>query len=497
MSMEKEIIDKIRSGKIRSQRQLDLEKTRLAKKYYTNRIIKNAEIAEFLDKKDRDYSRIQKFLKIKPVRTISGVANIAVMWISSDTCPGKCIYCPKGKNTPQSYTGTEPATLRAIRMNYDPYRQVENRLRQLRIIGHPTDKCELIIMGGTFMMMPHDFRKLFIKGCLEAMNGKESDSLEEAIKRNEKAKTRCIGLTIETRSDYCDPEEILELGATRVEIGLQSTDDAILNKINRGHGTAENIAAIKRCRQAGLKICLHWMPGLTGLEKLNMKKELAMFREIFNNPGYRPDELKIYPVLVIKGTKLYAMWKKGKYKEMSLEQTAGLLKEMKKIIPEYVRVKRVMRDISQKEVAAGPGVTNLRQLIEKGHDCRCIRCREVKDKMPKNLKLKKIEYEAAGGKEIFLSFESRSNIAAFLRLRIDGDACAKVRELHVYGPMAELGKKRGMQHSGLGKKLLKEAEKVARKSGKKYMQITSGIGAREYYRKLGYRLDGFYMRKAF
>lgn len=493
MTLEKAsriIIEKIKSGKIKTAKDLDREKTIMAKKYLLGKIIKNADIAQFLGKKD---NKIRKFLKIKPVRTISGVANIAVMWLSEKSCPGKCIYCPKGENTPQSYTGTEPATLRAIRMSYDPYKQTENRLKQLRTIGHPTDKCELIIMGGTFMAMPLEFRKNFVKRCLDVMNSKKSKTLEEAMKVNEKAKTRCIGLTIETRADYCEPEELLELGATRVEIGLQSTDDEILKKINRGHGTKENIEAIKKCREAGLKVCLHWMPGLTGLKRLDMKKEIKMFMELFKSPDYMPDELKIYPVLVIKNTKLYELWKSGKFEPLTLEQMTKLLVELKKNIPEYVRVKRIMRDISEKEVVAGPGVTNLRQLTNA--KCRCIRCREIKDEKISKPKLRKLEYHASGGKEIFLSFECRDKIAAFLRLRIDGDEHAKVRELHVYGPMAEIGKKGGVQHSGLGKKLLAEAEKISKKNSKKSIAVTSGIGARQYYKNLGYKLYGFYMNK--
>ena len=502
--MYQELIKKIKSGKIKTSQQLENEKIAFAKNHMLLKIPKNAEIiAECNDKK------IIKFLQMKPTRTQSGVANIAVMWMpakagikkdelrsSYASCPGKCIYCPQKDNVPKSYTGTEPTTMRAIRNKFDPYEQIKNRLKQLKATGHPTDKCELIIMGGTFLSTPKEFQDNFVKRCLDAFNEKASRGLSKAQKLNEKAKHRCVGLTIETRADYCKKEHIeqmLKLGCTRVEIGLQSTDDKILKKIRRGHGTKENIEAIKLLKEAGLKVCAHFMPGLTGLNKLDIKKELLLFKELFKNPDYRPDELKIYPCLVIKGTELYELWKKKKYQPLNKEQMVLLLKKIKKAVPRYVRIKRIMRDISEKEVVAGPGITNLRQLA--AAQCNCIRCREVKNKIPEKVTMQKIVYTASGGKEIFLSYEDRKNdlLLGFLRLRIDNDA--KVRELHVYGPSAEIGKKGKIQHKGYGKKLLKESEKIAKKEGKKEIYVTSGIGVREYYRKLGYMQKGFYMVK--
>ncbi|MEM7819353.1 MAG: tRNA uridine(34) 5-carboxymethylaminomethyl modification radical SAM/GNAT enzyme Elp3 [Candidatus Aenigmatarchaeota archaeon] len=508
-----ELIEKIKNKEIRNQKELEKEKIIIAKKYNIDRVIKNADLIAFLEKKDKNYKNLKKFLKTKPVRTASGVANIAVMWIDKNntTCPGQCIYCPQGKYSPKSYTGTEPATMRAIQTNYDPYMQVKTRLRQLEIIGHPTDKCELIIMGGTFISTSKKFQENFIKNCLDAMNGCKSKNLKEAQKRNEKARHRCIGLTIETRADYCKKEHIeqmLKLGCTRVELGVQTTSDKILEKINRGYSTKENIEAIRLLKKAGLKVCVHWMPGLTGLfGKINKRKEIEMFKELFENKDFRPDELKIYPTLVIPGTKLYELWKNNEYKPLTINQTINLLIEMKKIVPKYVRIKRVMRDISHKEVVAGPNATNLRQLIhmkmkESRIKCNCIRCREVglQNKKPINVKLKKFEYEASNGKEIFLSFEDNKNnlLLAFLRLRIDDDNFAKVRELHVYGPMIPIGKRErtAIQHKGYGKKLLKNAEKIAKEYKKDGVQITSGIGARDYYRKFGYKLKEFYMIKS-
>jgi elongator complex protein 3 len=516
----RELIEKIRKGEIRSQQGLEREKTKIAGKYNVDGVIKNADLIAYLDKKDKNYKKLVKFLKTKPVRTASGVANIAVMWMPNKnnmlSCPGKCIYCPKGrvKNAkgvilpaPQSYTGTEPATMRAMRAGYDPFVQVKTRLRQLQIIGHPTDKCELIIMGGTFLSAKKAFQKNFIKNCLDAMNESRSKTLDKAQKKNEKAGHRCIGLTIETRADYCKKEHIeqmLKLGCTRVELGVQTMDDELLRKIERGHLSADNIEAIKLLKQAGLKVCVHWMPGLTGLYgKIDFDKELRMFKELFENPEYRPDELKIYPTLVIPGTKLYDLWKNKKYEPLTTEQAIDLLIGMKRIVPRYVRIKRIMRDISHKEVAAGSNITNIRQkthekMKEQNIKCNCIRCREIQSKKPEKVTFNKIEYEASGGKEFFLSFEDNKNnlLLAFLRLRIDDSKVAKVRELHVYGPMIPIGSKsKHTQHKGYGKKLLKEAEKIAKVYGKAQIQVTSGIGARDYYRKLGYRLKGFYMVK--
>jgi len=503
-----EIIKSIKNGKIRTQENLEIKKIAIAKKFSLNKIPKNAEIFKFVNKSDEDYEKLKKLLQIKPIRTLSGVANIAVMWIGKNgfSCPGSCIYCPRGNNAPQSYTGTEPATMRAQRNEFDGYEQVKNRLWQLHIIGHPTDKCELIVMGGTFPALPFKEQKKFIKGCLDAMNGIRSKTLEEAQKLNEKAKNRCVGLTIETRPDYCGKKEIvnmLKLGCTRVEIGVQTFDKKILKTIRRGHGIEEVKNAIRLLRDYGLKVCIHLMPGLTGLYgKIDIERELENFKEMLRNPDYRPDELKIYPTLVIPNTKLYELWRNGKYTPLTVKQTRNLLIKIKRLIPKYIRIKRVMRDISTHEVVAGPGITNLRQLtIEKmkemGIRCHCIRCREIRNEEVKKPELKKIEYEASGAKEIFLSFEDNDKLIGFLRLRLNPALKrALVRELHVYGPLIEIGKKsNGVQHKSYGKLLLKEAEKIAKRRGFKEIQVTSGIGVREYYRKLGYRKQGFYMVK--
>jgi elongator complex protein 3 len=298
---------------------------------------------------------------------------------------------------------------------------------------------------------------------------------------------------------------MLRLGATRVEVGVQTTDEKLLNLTKRGHGTYENKKAFRKLREAGFKITAHWMPGLTGMYgKVDIKKEVENFEELFKNPDYRPDELKIYPTLVIQGTELYDMWKLGKYDPLTFDQTIELMIEMKKHVPKYVRIKRIMRDISEHEAEAGARTTNLRQLLhEKMNDkkiyCNCIRCREVghKSGKPGEIELKTEEYKAGGGMEFFISFESENNmLIGFVRLRIDDSDSAKVRELHVYGKMIPLDEKSdAYQHTGYGKKLLQKAEEVAKSFSKPFVQVTSGVGVRDYYRKLGYVLKGPYMVK--
>ncbi len=516
----RELIRKIDSGKIKTGQQLELAKTGIAREFYLNRIIKNAELILYAERHGHALASLKRLLRTKPTRTLSGVANVAVMWLGDGgfSCPFSCVYCPKKSRSPKSYIGVEPTTLRALRNGFDPHLQVLNRLRQFHALGHETDKCELIVMGGTFLAWQRERCTDFVKRCYDALNGRESKSIEEAHGLNETAANRCVGLTIETRGDCCTRQQIdymLSLGTTRVEIGVQTTDDNLLKLARRGHDATANTEAFSRLRDAGLKVTAHWMPGLTGLEKLDMKKEIASFKELFDNPLYRPDELKIYPVLVIPGTKLHEMWKKGEYEAMDFNQTLDLLIELKKIVPKYVRIKRISRDISEHEIAAGPGTTNLRQIAagsmhRLGIKCNCIRCREIgsREGNKENAKLRQLEYDASGGKEIFLSFEDGDSLIAFLRLRIDGSDAAKVRELHVYGEMAPIGanaernkmaidlRSRGMwQHSGFGKRLMKEAERIAVDRGKTKMQVTSGVGAREYYRKLGYALRGHYMQK--
>src|SRR3989344_159785 len=463
METARMLLDKIRSGQIITQDQLELEKIKIAA---GQPLIKNSDIAALLKPEDVDYKHLRNFLKIKNIRTASGVANIAVMWLNQKheySCPFSCVYCPQGAIrdadggvqliAPKSYTGVEPTTLRAIRNGFDPFLQVSNRTNQLNLIGHPTDKCELIIMGGTFMATPLAFQDEFVKRCLDAFNGVNSETLGEAQLKNETAANRCIGLTIETRADYCSQHQIdqmLQLGCTRVEIGVQSTDEQLLMDTKRGHGVDANIDAIRLLKENGIKVCVHWMPGLTGLYgNIDEEKEIEMFRQLFSNPNYRPDEIKIYPTLVIPGTELHEMWKSGAYTPLSNDQMIKLLIEFKKIVPSFVRIKRVMRDISEHKPEAGAKTTNLRQLAniqmkKEGILCRCIRCREIG---------------------------------------------------HVSGSMVPISERGGWQHKGLGKHLMEKAEQIAREHNKTNISVTSGIGVRMYYRMLGYILEGPYMVK--
>lgn len=519
-----ELLEKIRKKEIRNQKQLELAKSAFAKKYALPKIPKNAEILNMLS--EAEYKEFSQFLSTKPVRTSSGVANIAVMWLPTnpkDSCPANCIYCPQGfvekivdgkiirTFVPKSYTGTEPTTMRAIRNGFDARKQIENRLHHFHILGQPSDKCELIVMGGTFTARPFSEQEIFIKNCFDAFNSFVSVDLVSAQIANETAKNRVVGLTIETRSDFCSErhiDEMLRLGCTRVEIGIQSTSDKILNLINRGHDARANIAAIERLKRAGLKFTAHWMPGLTGLYCLDIDEEVRLFKELFT-PAYQPDEIKIYPVLVIEGTRLHRLWEKGSFKPLDSTEMLALLKTLKKCVPDHVRIKRIMRDISENEVSAGPSTTNLRQLLQEKNIyeynsnkkntsvCKCIRCREagLSDKEPENVELLVRSYEASNGIEHFISFEDTAQqlLLGFCRLRLDSDKIGKVRELHVYGKMARLGEKGDIQHRSLGKQLLEKAEALAKHAGCIRMQVTSGVGVRDYYRKLGYTLSENYM----
>jgi len=427
---------------------------------------------------------------------------------SPNECPhGTCVYCPKNPEVPQSYADNEPAVMRGMELDFHPRKQVETRLNQLRIIGHPTDKVELIIMGGTFTARDPKYQKSFVKGCFEGLNGKKSDSLEEAKKENEKTKHRCVGLTVETRPDYIGVEEInriLEYGATRVELGVQNPDNNIYREMRRGHTVEDVKKSTRLLKDSGFKICYHMMPGLPGS---NPKKDMEMMEEIFDDPDFRPDMLKIYPTLVCKNSELEKMWKRGEYKPYSNEELVELLCKVKKELPGYVRIMRLQRDVPRQEIVAGCKNSNLRQIVQKemadrGWKCGCVRCREAgHSEKSGDFKFRKTSYEASGGKEFFLSYENGS-LAGLLRLRFPREPfrpelkeAAIIRELHVYGAEARLGEKGQVQHEGFGTRLLEKAEAIGRENGIKRMAIISGVGVREYYRKFGYRLEGSYMCK--
>jgi len=451
---------------------------------------------------------LEDLLRTKPARTASGVAVVTVM-TAPHACPhGVCVYCPGGPRfgTPQSYTGTEPAAVRAAQHHYDPFRQTVARLEALRQIGHRTDKVDLIVIGGTFTSMEAGYQEWFVKGCLDAMNGSVSSSLEEAQARNETAPSRCVGLTVETKPDCflgSEVEEALRLGTTRVELGIQSTHDEVLRLVHRGHGDAESRAATKRAKDAGLKLGYHMMPGLPGSD---LDRDLQSFRAIFDDPEYRPDFLKIYPTLVLPGTALHGLWRRGQYRPLTTEEAIELVARAKAIVPRWCRIQRVQREIGASQIHAGPQRGDLRDLARerlrsRGLRCRCVRCREVGfreiEVRPDALALLREDYEASGGHEVFLSLEDPDSdvLVAYVRLRIDGWG-GTVRELKVVGRLVPIHEAPGgrWQHRGLGRGLLLEAERVAREDFRvRRMRITSGVGVRGYYRRMGYRLEPPYM----
>ena len=437
----------------------------------------------------------------KPTRTISGVAPLAVMLPPRECKHGACIYCPT-LNAPQSYTPESPAVLRAAKLNYDAGKQVTTRLEGFESMGHPTDKIELIIMGGTFLQYPRRFQFQFVKECYDALNGKKSRGLDEAKRINETSKHRCVALCIETRPDWCSQsqiEDMLEFGATRVELGVQIVDDKIYKKVNRGHTVKDVADATKRLKEAGFKIGYHLMPGLPGS---NLKKDLRMFKKIFSSAKFKPDQIKIYPCQVLKGSALEKWYYEGRYKPYNKEEVAKLIIEMLKVVPRYCRAMRIMREIPPAFLVAGILNIDLRKDIEeeirkRGLKIKEIRFREIgfalrdKREIKVGTKIKKTEYKASGGKEIFLEAVNEDDLLfGLLRLRLDKKDSAMVREVHVYGPALELGEQGKIsQHKGLGKELMAMAESLAKKNKKKKIQVISGVGVREYYKSLGYSLD--------
>ncbi len=523
--LSRTIIEEIESGEIESKDEIESRKKQLCKETDFEGMPKNSDIIRFLEEDEKE---ALKLLKTKPMRTISGIANIAIM-ARPAPCGGGCIYCPKGENAPQSYTGKEPATRRAIRNQYDPFDQVHDRLGQYEKNGHSIDKSKLIVMGGTFPFQDPDYQREFM---LEAFNGfntyhdaKESatgelekaDDLGAAKEINETSDVRCVGVTFETRPDICETDHIdriLEFGGTRVEMGVQTVFEETHERTNRGHGMGRVIEATRRLKNAGFKVCYHLMLGLPGE---GYEEDIQKFRKVFSEEEYQPDEIKIYPCEVIQGTELYRRYEEGDFEPITDEEAKERLKELQKeVIPPHVRIKRVMRDIPSTEVDAGPQLTNMRQMalqeLEKeGERCRCIRCREVghvRQKHglePENPEFLERVYNASGGKEFFVSYEDAGNdvILGFLRLRapeesfrpeINSDSLI-VRQLKVLGSSTSLGEEGEVQHRGLGKELMAWAEEKAHELGRDKVVVISGIGAREYYRKLGYEKEGPYMVK--
>jgi len=507
--MREEAIDFIIKAILAGSSNLEQLKRQAARKYRLDSMIKKPEIlARF--PKDQLTPEIKELLLKKPTKTLSGVTPVAVMIKPQNSCNHSCIYCPFTGKAAKSYTGLEPAAMRSIQHDFDPFSQVSDRIAQYIAAGHSADKCEVIVMGGTFLEMDEDYKYQFIKGVYEGLNGKKSETLDQAISDNEKSAHRSIGLTIETRPDACPVDEILSFGATRVELGIQHPDDKIYKNINRGHSVVDAISSTANLKNSALKVLYHIMPGLPGS---NPEKDIEMVKQLFENPDFRPDMLKIYPTLVLENTELFRMMESGEYSPYSAEEAADVISEFYRYIPKYVRVMRIQRDIPANKIESGVQKSNLREMVEsklreKGIVPNEIRYREVGLNTGSNANLdgfilERFDYDASGSKEIFLSFEKDGLIAAFIRLRLPDESMrpeidnttALIRELHVYGTSVPISSPGQVQHQGFGIRLLQEAEKIAKDYGRKKMIIISGVGVREYYAKHGYSRLGPYMSK--
>lgn len=455
-------------------------------------------------------------IRRRPTRTLSGVAIVAVMTAPA-ACPhGRCTYCPGGptRRTPQSYTGEEPSALRGAQFGYDARAITEHRLASLAAIGHPTSKVEVIVMGGTFPSRPPEYQAEVFRGVFEGLNGAPSASLSDAQRANETAARRCVSLTVETRPDWCDARVLpglLDAGVTRVEIGVECLHEEVLARTGRAHGVEDVASATREARDRGLKVCYHLMLGLPGMDPA---KDLADFRRVLEDPAFRPDMVKIYPTLVVPGTPLYEDWKAGRYEPYDAETAAELLAEAKALVPPWLRIQRIQRDIPARLIAAGVRAGNLRELAWRrlestGRRCRCLRCREIgRGATPsvEDLRPSEVRYEAAGGEEWFLSVDdpATDTIAAFLRLRIPSDRTVGglpapvIRELKVLGPELPVGDAAAAgtyQHRGLGRELLARAEARTAEAGYQQLYVMSAVGTREYYRRRGFEPAGAHMVK--
>jgi elongator complex protein 3 len=532
------IIETAIAENIQTKKDMEKLKNRICRQNGTKGFMSNSKILEYAKEDEMEFLR--PLLMKKPTRTISGVAIVAIM-CHPHKCPhGRCKYCPESSVAPPSYTGEEPAALRARMFDYHPYVQTFNRLYQLKNIGHTIDKVELIIMGGTFASRCLDYQEWFVSQALRAMNDFDKVSktlvpnkreititppmdfkyLHDIQKTNEHSKVRCVGLTFETRPDFSKIEDInrmLEFGVTRVELGVQTLYNHIYSRVDRGHTIQDVVEANQLLRDSGIKVAMHMMPGLLS----TFESDKFMFKRLFNESSFSPDMLKIYPLLITEGSEFYEMWRRGEYEPYSSQEAVDLIVEVKKFLPKWVRTMRIQRDIPATLINAGVKKSNLGELVynrleEEDIQCQCIRCREVGHKRAhgieanyNNLELLRTDYEVTGGHEIFLSVEDVDNdiLIGFTRLRIPSknvfrneitNSSALIRELHVYGQMQKIGNKNKnlWQHKGYGAQLLSQAEHIAKEEfNKDKLLIISGIGVRDYYRKLGYHKDGPYMSK--
>ncbi len=510
-------------------------------------------------------------IKMRPVRTISGVAPVTVL-TKPFPCPGKCIFCPNDVRMPKSYLRDEPGAQRAERNSFDPYLQTYNRLLALQNIGHNITKVELIVLGGTWSFYPEEYQIWFIKRCFDAMNDfgvhdgrdkvKTNNDFEEADKsparkidgsrksynqiinevvhhkgkklisdsekatweelfeaqiKNESATARSVGLVIETRPDWIKEKEIVKfrkLGATKIQIGIQSLNDKVMELNRRGHGSKETREAIRLLRMGGFKIHAHWMPNLYGS---TVTEDIKDYKRLWRKE-IRPDELKVYPTSIIGNTVLFDKYKSGEYRPYTHEELLEVMTSIMPLTKRYCRLTRVIRDIPSTDIVAGNKLTNFREIAEnelerRGLKCECIRCREIQNQKftIDDLEMEEIKYDSVIGREVFISFKTKKDdkIVGFLRLSLPEKAISKdhfieelknsavIREVHVYGQAVDIGKDDGQkaQHIGLGTKLIKRAEELAKKNKFNKIAVISAIGTRNYYRKLGFELGELYMEK--
>jgi elongator complex protein 3 len=512
------IVNKLLSIEAPTKTDLDNAKFEVSREYDLSRILGNSEILAVL--RPCELEKLIPILRRKDVRVASGVSIVAVMTEPRECPHGRCGYCPGGpkEGVPQSYTGHEPASMRGAQNDYDPFLQVSKRIQQLRKIGHDVDKIDLIIMGGTFPASPPSYQETFVKGCLDAINGEKTTSLIEAKVFAETSLLRNVGITVETRPDCVkedDLDRLLNLGVTRVELGVQNVYDDVYNLVNRGHTVDDVINATMLLKDSGLKVCYHMMPGLPGT---NPEMDIKGFKRIFKDPDFKPDMLKIYPTLVLNGTQIHRWWEKGDYKPLSNTEAINLVANIKELVPSWIRIMRVQRDIPSNLIIAGVDKSNLRQLVfdemkRRKSKCRCIRCREVghRENEPEleTLRVKRLIYKASDGIENFISIENETDdtLVGFLRLRIPSERAIRseivknsaiIRELHIYGKMVPVGLRlpNSWQHHGLGQMLMGEAERIAYEDYNiEKLLVTSALGTKEYYKKFGYEKDGVYVSK--
>jgi len=457
-------------------------------------------------------------IQMKPVRTISGVTPVTIL-TKPFPCPGKCVFCPTDVRMPKSYLHDEPGAMRAEQHGFDPFEQTDSRIQAFRLNGHGVDKIELLVLGGTWSSYPRDYQEWFLKRSLDAMNGREARDLVQAQDWNETAPHRNVGMVLETRPDHVTPREVRwlrHLGATKIQMGAQSLDDAVLERNRRGHTVDQTRQAMRLLRAAGFKLVLHWMPNLWGATLASDREDFA---RLWSDPALRPDEIKIYSTALLENAELYEVWERGEYQPYEVDDLVELTIDCKRMVPRYCRINRVVRDIPSTNIVAGSKMTNMRQHIhqrmrERGQRCACIRCREVRGgSLAGELTLRDEAYETTDSREHFLSFvDEEDRLAGYCRLSLPatpgsaGDrdlglpelaGAALIREVHVYGPALDLGASHDAraQHRGLGTRLIERAEQLAHEAGYDRLAIIASVGTRGYYARRGYAREGTYMTR--